>query len=83
MFRPLRVIFKWSLGTYFYITFLPYCFSFALVLLGQELHALPLTWGAQCSVFSILQHRDITDIHILIGNIAVKRRLIIILGYIP
>ena len=30
MFRPLGVIFRSSLGTYFYITFLPYCFSFAL-----------------------------------------------------
>jgi len=30
MFRPLGVIFRSSLGTYFYITFLPYCFSFEL-----------------------------------------------------
>ena len=45
--------------------------------MGQELHALPLMWGAQCSVFSILQHPDITDIFFLIGNITVKRRLIL------
>ena len=35
MFRPLGVIFRSSLGTYFYITFLPYCFSFALCITSE------------------------------------------------
>jgi hypothetical protein len=54
----------------------------------QELLLYLWRGAGKYSVFSMLQHRNITDIYIYIyffsiGNIAVQRRLIIILTYIP